>query len=93
MPGAKMGLVDYISRNTFAKAKKISTYAEHFVVATISIFRNPMKHLNRSKQNTIQKLNSILKLHSPSSKSNPLIAQQMHISLNTNSQFSTKPVA
>ena len=45
MPGAKMGLVNYISRKPFARAKKISTYDEHFVVATISKIRNPMKHL------------------------------------------------
>ena len=93
MPGAKLGLVDYKSRNPFAKAKKISTYDEYFVVATISKIRNSMKHLIRNKQNTIQKLDSILKLHLPSSKSNRLIAPQMHTSLNTNSQFSTKPVA
>ena len=52
-----------------------------------------MKHLIRNKQNTIQKLNNILKLHSPSSKSNRLIAPQMHTPLNTNSKFSSEPVA
>ena len=31
MTGAKVGLVDYISRNPFARAKKLSTYDEHFV--------------------------------------------------------------
>ena len=36
MPRAKMGLVDYIYRKPFAKAKKISSYDELFVVATIS---------------------------------------------------------
>ena len=40
MPGAKMGLVDYISRNPFDRAKKISTYDKHFVVATISKIRD-----------------------------------------------------
>ena len=43
MPGAKMGLVDYISRNPYARAKKISTYDEHFVVATISKILDSMK--------------------------------------------------
>ena len=52
-----------------------------------------MKHLIRNKQNTEQKLQSTLKLHSPSSNANRLTAPQMHTSLNTNSQFSTKPVA
>ena len=93
MPRAKMGLVEYISQNPFAKAKKVSKYDEQFVVATISNIRNSMKHLHRNKQNTIQKCSSILKLHSPSSKSNPLIAPQIHKTLKTNSKFITKPVA
>ena len=36
MPGTKTGLVDYISRNSIAKAKKVSMYNKHFLVATIS---------------------------------------------------------
>ena len=51
-----------------------------------------MKHLIRNKHNTVQKLNSILKLHSPSSKSNRLITSQTQTPLKTNSQFSDKPV-
>ena len=35
MPGVKMGLVGYISRNHLAKAIKVSSYDENFVVATI----------------------------------------------------------
>ena len=45
MPGAKMGLVDYVSRIPYARAKQISTYDEHFVVSTISKIRDSMKHL------------------------------------------------
>ena len=56
MTGAKMGLVDYISRNPFARAKKLSTYDEHFVVATISKFRDSMKHLILNKQTAAEKL-------------------------------------
>ena len=93
MPGAKMGLVDYISRNPFARAKKISTYDEHFVVATTSKFRNSMKNLIKKKQNALQKFNSKLKLHSPSFHSKQSSAPQMQTSLTTNSQISTKPLA
>ena len=93
MPGAKMGLVDYISRNPFARAKKISTYYEHFVVATISKIRNSMKSLIKNKQNALQKLNSILKLHSPSFPLKEPFAPQMHTPLNTNSQICSKPLA
>ena len=92
MPGAKMGLVVYISRNPIARAKKISTYDEHFVVATISKIRISIKHLIKNNWNTIQKFNSILKLNLPSSYSKQSIAPQMHTSLNTNSQISIKPV-
>ena len=93
MPGAKMGLVDYISRNPFARAKKVSTYDEHFVVATISKIRNSMKSLIKNKQNALQKLNSILKLHSPSFPLKQPFAPQMHTPLNTNSQICSKPLA
>ena len=93
MPEAKMGLVDYISINPFARARKVSTYDEHFVVATLSKICDSMEHLIRNKQNTIQKLNSILKLHLPSYHSNQLIAPELPTSLNDNSQFNTKPVA
>ena len=50
-----MGLVNYISRNPFARAKKISTYDEHFVVATISKIRDSMKHLIINKQTATKK--------------------------------------
>ena len=36
LPGAKMGLVDYISRNPYQPAKSVSKYDEEFVVATLS---------------------------------------------------------
>ena len=88
-----MGLLDYISGNPFARAKKISTYDEHFVVATISKIRNSMKNLIKNKQNALQISNSILALHSPSFPLKQPIALQMHTPLNTNSQISTKPLA
>ena len=88
-----MDLLDYISRNPFAKAKTVFAYDEHSVVAAISKIRDSMKHLIRNKQNTTQKLNRILKLHSPSYHSNQLIEPQMPTSLNDNPQFNTKPAA
>ena len=65
MPAAKLGLVDYISRNPFAKIKKISSYDEDFVVTTIANFRDPFIHLIKQKLLTVQKLDSILELHYP----------------------------
>ena len=76
MFGAKMGHVDYISRNLFAKTKKFSSYFEHFVLATISKFQNCLKHLIKRKLQTEENLDNILKLHSLFQTSSRLIAPQ-----------------
>ena len=93
MPGAKMDLVDYISRNPYSRAKKISTYDEHFVVATISKIRDSMKYLITNKQNAAKKLNSILKSNWPSHKLKRPFAPQMPALQNSNSHISNKAFA
>ena len=93
MPGAKLGLADYVSRNPFAKAKKVSSYDEHFVIATISKNPDSFNYLIQNKTHTVQKLNGILKLHSPSYSSNRLIAPQLPTLIHKNSQLRIKPVA
>ena len=93
MPGAKMGLVHYISRNPFARAKKLSTCDERFFVATISKIRDSMKHLITNKQNAIKKFNSILKSHLPSHKSKRPFAPQLPTLLNNNSHVRNKAFA
>ena len=93
MPGAKMGLVDYISRNPYAIAKKISTYDEKFVVATISKIRDSMKHLITNKQNTTKKFKNILKSNLPSYKLKRPFAPQIPTLLNTNSHALNKAFA
>ena len=49
-----MGLVDSISHNPSAKAEKISSYKEHFVVSTISKTRNSFKRLIERKPQTLK---------------------------------------
>ena len=93
MPGAKMGLVDYISRNPYARAKKISTYDEHFVVATISKIRDSMKYLITNKQNATNKFNSILKSNGPSHKLKRPFASQLPTLQNTNLHIRNKAFA
>ena len=88
-----MGLVDYISTNPCARAKKISAYDEHFVAATISKIRDSMKHLITNKQNATKKLNSILKSHLPSHMLKRPFAPQSHTLLITNSQFRNEAFA
>ena len=85
MPGAKMGLVDYISRNPFARAKKISTYDEHFVVATISRIRDSMKHLITNRQTATKKFRNILKSNLPSLKVTQPFASRLTIPQSNNS--------
>ena len=85
MPGAKMGLVDYISRNPFARAKKLSTYDEHFVVATISRIRDSMKHLITNRQTATTKFRNILKSNLPSLKFTQPFASRLTIPKSNNS--------
>ena len=51
--GAKTGLVDYISRNLFAEAKKISSYDEHVAVATTDKIRFVNNLLNINQKHYI----------------------------------------
>ena len=93
MPGAKMCLVDYISRNPFARAKKISTYDEHFVVATISKIRDSMKSLIINKQKATKKFSSILNSNLPSHKLKQPFAPRLPTLLNGNSPNCNKAFA
>ena len=46
IPGAKMGLVDYISRQPNQEAKVANKYAEEFAVATITRFRDAISAID-----------------------------------------------
>ena len=48
LPGAKMGLVDYISRNPY-QAASISKYVEEFLVATLSFIHSDAKLIQQEK--------------------------------------------
>ena len=43
LPGAKMGLVNYISRNRYQPAKSFSKYDQEFLVATLSSIHSDAK--------------------------------------------------
>ena len=60
MPGAETILFDYIPRNPFAKAKKVSAYDEHFEVATISKIVQSFKHVIKIEYLVLQKFSKIL---------------------------------
>ena len=45
LPGAKMGLVDYISRNPSQEAKKVFAYDEEFIVAKLKLISKSINAL------------------------------------------------
>ena len=90
MPGAKMGLVDYFSRIPFAQAKKILAHDEHSVVLTISKVRHSFKQTIQPTSSVWQKLNTIIKPNTPSSKLNKSFALQTPISKSKSLQLNNK---
>ena len=60
LPGAKMGLVDYISRNPYQPAKSVSKYDEEFLVATLSSIHTDAQLLQQKHNLTA---NSVHKLY------------------------------
>ena len=53
LPGSKMGLVDYISRNPQQKAFNISTYDEQFIVAKLDVIKRGAKHFLLNAENYV----------------------------------------
>ena len=67
IPGAKMGLVDYISRQPNQKAKVTNKYDEEFAVATITRMRDAIAaiYVNTTPQTCqSQHFNSVINTHS-----------------------------
>ena len=60
LPGAKMGLVDYISRNPSQKAKKISTYDEEFIVAKLNLISKSINALELNTEYPASHLHQLL---------------------------------
>ena len=92
MPRAKMGLVDYFSRIPFAQGKKILENDENFVVLTISKVRHSLKQTNQPTSSVWQKLNTMIKPNTPSSKLNKSFALQTPISKSKSLQLKNKLV-
>ena len=53
LPGSKMGLVDYISRDPQQKAVNISAYDEKFLVAKLDVIKRGAKRLLLSAKNYV----------------------------------------
>ena len=63
LPWAKVGLVDYISRNPSQKAKKISTYDEEFIVAKLKLIWKSINALELSTKYSASHLHQLLTHH------------------------------
>ena len=63
LPGAKMGLVDYISRNPSQKGKKISTYDEEFIVAKLKLISKSINALELNTEYPASNLHQLLTNH------------------------------
>ena len=59
LPGAQMGVVDYISRNPYQPAKSISKYDEEFSVATLSSIHSDAKLLQQKHNISAQTLTKL----------------------------------
>ena len=58
--GAKMGLVEYISRHPNQKAKKVSAYDEEFIVANLKLISASVSTLNTNSIESAIHLNKLI---------------------------------
>ena len=102
LPGAKMGLVDYISRNPSQKAKKISTYDEEFIVAKLKLISKSITALELNIEHPTSHLHQLLtnhtldpyktpkiKVHNPAEQITPKF-EPSHNSINSISTHATQ---
>ena len=71
LPGAKMGLVDYISRHSSQKAKKVSAYDEEFIVAKLKIISASINSLELNKTKPALHIHQLIKAHDSASQITP----------------------
>ena len=71
LPGAKLGLVDYISRNPSQKAKKISTYDEEFIVAKLKLISKSINALELNTKYPASRLHQLLTNHTLALQNTP----------------------
>ena len=57
--GARMGLVDYISRHSFQQAEKISNYDKEFIVAKLKLISASINSLDLNKTHPASHLHQL----------------------------------
>ena len=73
LPGAKMGLVDYISRNSSQRAKKVSAYDEEFIVAKLKLISKSINALELNITHPASHLHRLLANHTLALQNTPKI--------------------
>ena len=71
--GAKMGLVDYISRHPSQKAEKVSAYDEEFIVAKIKLISTSINALELNNTKFASQLHQLKISHNPALQITPTI--------------------
>ena len=92
LPGAKMGLVDYISRNPYQPAKSVSKYDEEFLVATLSSIHTDAQLLQQKHNLTANSLHKFYIDIDREHKNSTTITEQVltidYVTQNPQSEFS-----
>ena len=73
LPGAKMGLVDYISRHSSQKSKKVSSYDEEFIVAKLKLISTSINAIELNNTKSASHLHQFLLAHNPALRITPKI--------------------
>ena len=73
LPGAKVGLVDYISRNSSQRAKKVSAYDEEFIVAKLKLISKSINALELNITHPASHLHHLLANHTLALQNTPKI--------------------
>ena len=78
LPGSKMGLVDYISRDPQQKAVNISAHDEQFIVAKLDMIKRSAKRflINAENYTNFEPLNPLIKQSSKTPHSNNNLCSQ-----------------
>ena len=71
LPGAKMSLVDYISRHPSQKVKKVSAYDKEFIVAKLKLIFTSINSLELKNTTPATHLHQLLVKHNPALQITP----------------------
>ena len=83
LPEAKMGLVNYISRNPSQKVKKVSAYDEEFFAAKLKLISKPINALELNITHSASHLHHLLTNHNLALQNTPKIEAHNPVLQNT----------